>query len=163
MRPVRVSIGQLMIAIAIIAGGLGLVQLDRHDRDFYRFWHEYVIGILPMGCLLLFGLITCLHDLFDEDECRPFLVGFEVVGWVSLFVYASFLAVNYDYRHRTLMRLMPVTSIFYPNGCAYADIPVMSLHIMVIFIPEVLLSLVGGLLFAGLGITVVRKAPERNG
>jgi hypothetical protein len=163
MRAARLSIGRLMIAIAVVAGGLGVIQLDRQDRDFYRFWHEYVIGVVPMACLLLFGLITCLHDLLGKGECHPFLVGFEAVGGVSLFSYASFLAVNYDNRYRTLARLMPVTSIFYPNGCAYADISVMTLHIMMIFVPEVLLSLGGGLLCARLGMTVVRKAPERIG
>jgi hypothetical protein len=163
MRAARLSIGRLMIAIAIVAGGLGVIHLDRHERDFYRFWHEYVIGIVPMACLLVFGLITGLQDLLDKRECRPFLVGFEAVGWVSLFLYASFLAVNHDNRYRTLARLMPVTSIFYPNGCAYADISVMILHIMTLFLPAVLLSLAGGLLCARLGITVVRKAPERIG
>ena len=51
MRSARLSIGRLMIAMAIIAGGLGIIQLDRHDHDFYSLWHEYVIGIVPMACL----------------------------------------------------------------------------------------------------------------
>lgn len=163
MGPARLSIGRLMIAIAIIGAGLGVIQVDRKDPDFYRSWHEYVIGVVPMACLLLYGLIAGLRDLACEDECRPFLVGFEALGWVSMFVYASFLAVNRENRYRTLERLSPVTSLFYPNGCAYADIAVMSLHMTILFIAEFLLCLAGGLLCARLGITVVRKAPERIG
>src|SRR5437868_4242540 len=91
MTPVRLSIGRLMIAIAIIAGGLGIIQIDRNNRDFYQFFHEYVIGMVPMACILLFSLMTCLLDLLGKGECHPFLVGFEALGWASLFVYASLL------------------------------------------------------------------------
>jgi hypothetical protein len=65
-----------------------------------------------MLCLLLFVLITCFLDLLGKGECHPFLVGFEAVGWALLFAYASFLAVNDDYRYRTLDRLRPVTDFF---------------------------------------------------
>jgi hypothetical protein len=99
--------------------------------------------------------------LFGKGECHPFLVGFEAVGWASLFVYASFLAVNYDYEYRTLEYLKPVTKFFYPRGCAYADGDVMSLHMIVLFLPEFFFSLAGGILFAILGIAVARKASER--
>jgi hypothetical protein len=152
-----------MIAIAIIAAGLRIIQVDRNNPDIYRFWHEYVIGIIPMSCLLLLGLTSCFRDLRWKGKCDPFLLGFETIGWASLFVYASFLAVNYDWKYRTLGRLMPITNFFFPNGCAFADIRVMSLHMVTILVPEILLSLAGGSFFARLGITVVRKPSARIG
>jgi hypothetical protein len=163
MNPLRLSIAQLMSGIAIGAGGLYIIQIDRNDPDFYRFWHEYVIGVVPMACLLLLGLIAGLDSLVRRSKCHAFLAGFEMIGWASLFLYASFLAVNYHQKYRTLSRLMPLTHLFFPNGCAYADIPVMTLHMAVLFLAEFLVSLAGGLLFVRLGISVVREPPSRIG
>ena len=114
-----------------------------------------------MACLLLFGLATGLLGLARKGECPPFVVGFEAAGWATLFAYASFLAVNYDYKYRTLDRIRPITNFFYPNGCAYADIPVMSLHMTILFLPELFLALAGGFLSARLGLVLAWKA-ERD-
>jgi hypothetical protein len=154
---------RLMIGVAIIAVALGIIQTDRKSLEVYRYWHEYVIGVVPMTCLLLFGLITCLLDLRGKGERHPFLVGFETFGWATLFLYASFLAVNYgDSAIRTLDWLTPITDFCYPHGCRYASLDVMGLHMTVLFLPEFFLSLVGGVLFSRLRISLVRRAPERG-
>jgi hypothetical protein len=164
MRPVRLSVGRLMIAVAIIAVALGIIQIDSHSFEVFRYWHEYVIGVVPMGSILLFVHLTCLRDLVRRGRCHSSLVGFEVFGWSVLFAYTSFLAVNYgEGATRTLDWLRPVTDFFYPHGCKYASIEVMGLHMVVLFLPMFFLSLAGGFLCGRLGISVIRGAPGASG
>lgn len=156
MNGIRLSIAQLMVAVAVIGAAAALILKDETDQEFYRHWHDYLIGVLPMTGVLAFGLATGLIGLLRKGECRPFVVGFEVTGWALLYVYASFLAVNYHWRDRTLVYLAPVTQLFFPDGYAFTAPRVMALHMILLFIPELLLSLIGGLLSTRLGVTVVR-------
>ncbi len=153
----QLSIAQLMTATASTAIGLGLIQIDRTEGAFYRFWHEYIIGVVPLGCLLFYGLVTALIDLATTGKSSRFVVGFEVAGWLSLLIYASYLGGNYDFSYRTMSKLRPLTDYCFPNGCAYADMPVMSLHMTILFLPQFLFALVGGCVSSGLRIRLVRE------
>lgn len=149
----------MMIAIAIAASGLGIIRIVRNDFQFYRYWYEYVIGVVPMACVLVFGAIAGLFDLIRKGNSHSFLVGFETVGWAILFVYVSFLAVNTHPGSRTVNGLRPITDIYDTNALAHNDAAIVFLHATVMFLPEFCLSLVGGFLSARLGITLARKAP----
>src|SRR3954469_18426068 len=109
MRVPCITIGRLMVAVAVAAFGLSAFRIDLGDWKVYRIWHEYVIGVVPMACVLTYGLFIGCSDLIRQARCHPFLVGFEVFGWASLFALASFMAVNFETQFRLLDRLDPLT------------------------------------------------------
>lgn len=157
MRRPRVTIMRLMVAIAIAAAGLSAFRADLTDWRVYRIWHEYVIGVVPLACVLTYGLVIGSDDLIRLRRCRPFLVGFEVTGWAVLFAYASFLAVNFEHS-RPLDCLYPLTRYTFgtPN-LYYKDPKILAFHLFVLNAPEFALAVVGGWVAAWRRITVVRE------
>src|SRR5690349_17118114 len=98
----RISIARAMIAIGIAAFAFFVFRVDLADWHVYRIWHEYIIGVVPMACVLCYGLLIGCSDILRRGRCHPFLVGFEMFGWGSLFAYASFMAVNFENLTRPL-------------------------------------------------------------
>ena len=156
----RISTARTMLAVAIIAIGFGIIQFDRDWKNvqFYRHYHEVVIGVLPMACLLLFGIVTGLFDLVRKGECHQFLVGFEVLGWASLFAYLVYCSGHYESGDRPLSRLSTASQYVFPwHVIAYRDLRVMSFHMGVFFVPEFILACLGGWASSALGIVLTRR------
>src|SRR5689334_13342300 len=91
MSPPRISIGGSAAGIAVAAMGLAILQGDLSSTRFLINRHVFIISVLPMACLLVWGLIVGCGGLIRRGECPPFLVGFEVFGWA-----AFFLTLAYD-------------------------------------------------------------------
>src|SRR5262245_4277211 len=71
----RISIARAMIAIAIAALAFFVFRIDLGDWRVYRIWHEYIIGIVPMACVLSYGFVIGCSDVLRRGSCHPFLVG----------------------------------------------------------------------------------------
>lgn len=157
MRGHRLTILKLMVAIAIVAAGLSAFRADVLDWRVYSVWHEYVITVLPMACLLTYGLVVGASDLIRLGRCRPFLVGFEVTGWAVLFACASFMAVSIHTNDRILSRLDPLTQYtFGTTNIYYLASEVLAFHLVVLNVPQLALALLGGWAAHSLGVTLVR-------
>src|SRR4051794_264757 len=112
----RISTGRVMLLVAITAVGLGVIQFDRDPANvtFYRHYHEVVVAALPMVCLLLFGILCGVIDLVRTHETPRFLVGFELLGWMSILVYLAYCAGHYQSWERPLSMLADATSYVFP-------------------------------------------------
>jgi hypothetical protein len=146
-----------MVAVAVAAFGFSAFRIDLGDWKVYRIWHEYVIGVVPMACVLTYGLFIGCSDLLRRARCHPFLVGFEVFGWASLFALASFMAVNFETQFRLLDRLDPLTQYaLQTSTLEYKDPKILTFHVIVIGLPELIVALIGGWVTNSLGIVVAR-------
>src|SRR4051794_14972060 len=119
LRLPRFRLRTLMIAVAVVGLGFAAYRIDLTDWTVFRLYHECVVVLVPMACLLLFALIHAASDVWKGDECHPFLLGFEMVGWIELFALASFMAVNFENGRRLLQRIAPLTR-WYVGGPIYA-------------------------------------------
>ncbi len=158
MKPAGFSVARLMGAIAIASLGCAAYRVELADPSVYRLYHELVIGVVPMACLLVFGLAVAGSDVARRGACRPFWLGFELAGWVALFAVASFMAVNFENGRRAIGRLYPLTSWFVgsPN-MTYTDLPVVAFHSALFFVPEFALASLGGWATTSLKVTVARQ------
>jgi hypothetical protein len=155
----RISIARAMVAIGIAALAISVFRTDLTDWQVYRIWHEYVIGVVPMACVLSYGLFAAASDVLRRGRCHPFLVGFEVFGWGSLFAYASFMAVNFEAESRPLDWIFPLTRYVFQTGTIeYKDPWVVTFHLLVLNLPELAMALIGGWATSSLSIVVARTS-----
>ena len=93
MRLLRISIGGSVAGIAVAAIGLSTCK-DLSDTRFLLVQHVFIISVMPMACLLVWGLIIGYAGLIRRGERPTFLVGFEVFGWAALFFHSRFRCVH---------------------------------------------------------------------
>jgi hypothetical protein len=159
----RISMARTILVVAITAAGLGVIQFDRDWKNvqFYRHYHGVVIGVLPMTCLLLFGILTGLLDLARRGECHCFLVGFEVFGWASLFAYLVYCSGHHEPGDQPLYKLTPIVRyVFRWKANPYRDLRVMSFHMAVFFVPELGIALLGGWASSAMNIVLARRSTK---
>ena len=122
---VRVSIAEAMVGVAIVAVGMGVLQDDLArlaSLTSYRpNYHPWVVGLLPMACVLLLGLSRTVFELSRRGECGEFLVGFEVFGVLSMFAYGLFLAISYSYTTDPLARFKPLAWAIFHRAFYYGE------------------------------------------
>ena len=160
MRLPRLSIAWLMVAIAIAAAWCSILHaaLNYGQGLFYNDYHELVIGALPMAFILFHGLLVGCSDIVRRGRCRPFLLGFEVIGWGMVLAYASFMAVEFEAGFRPVARLVPLTEYALGLNTFYLSEPkVVAFQTLVLTAPQLVVALVGGWVTHSLGITVVRE------
>lgn len=157
------SIARLMAAVAMIAFVCLAYHIDLTDHRVWRLGHEYVIGVVPMASLLLFGLLVAGSDLWRRGECHPFAVGFELAGWASLFFYVSFMAINFENGRRWLDVILPTTQWFFRRSALiYADYDVLAFQTLLFFIPELVLAVIGGWATTSLNVCVSRRTQSQS-
>jgi hypothetical protein len=153
VRP-RTSITGLMAAIVIAACGFAVLRRDLVDGPPYRHDHTSIVGVLPMACLLTWAAVVGLITLFRRGECPAFLVGFEVFGWVAVLLFAAYRMV---FHWSPLILFDPLLRRW--DGrvtIPYRDPSVLLFHIVIFLVPQLAVSLLGGLLAHALGIRLVR-------
>jgi hypothetical protein len=84
MRSPRISIAEIMVIVAIAA----LDCLAIRVRSVLILY-PLIFGGLPMQIALVIGLLILFRQRKRGDKPFPFLMGFEVVGWVGLLVYVA--------------------------------------------------------------------------
>jgi hypothetical protein len=116
-----------------------------------------LLGALPMANILAIGLLRLLADRNGRGRTRPFLVGFEVCGWVTLLVFvtgAVLAAEPFADGVGDILRscLRPENPLFLIGAVA------------ILLLPQLALALVGGWLVEGyrieIKIVVHRRAAE---
>ena len=156
MRLLRISIGGSVVGIAVAAIGLSILQRDLSDTRFLLVQHVFMISVLPMACLLVWGLIIGCAGLIRRGECHPFLVGFEVFGWAALFFTVAFDAFTDQYGMYRLSLVAPVARrVLATEAIKFRDIKVILFHMTILSLPALASALGGGWLSQRLGIRVV--------
>lgn len=84
MRSPRISIAEIMVIVAIVAVDCLAIR-GTPDQVLY----PLVFGGFPFQIALIIGLQVLFGRRKRGDKSLPFLMGFEVVGWISLLVYVA--------------------------------------------------------------------------
>jgi hypothetical protein len=83
----RFSIAWIMAIIAIVAIDFAVIR--ELDRTGTLVGGLIAIGSLPMAGILMLGIPSLIKGFSGRGDVRPFLNGFEGVGWTILFVYTG--------------------------------------------------------------------------
>ncbi len=157
MRLPRISLGDSLAGVVAAAIGLAILRTDLTNGPFWRHGHTLVVGMLPMACLLVWGLLVGIGRLIRRNECPPFLVGFEVFGWGALFLFAVYDAAAHLMTEEPLYVVSPLLHRFFSSDTIiYKELKILSFHIMLFFWPIFAFSLIGGWLGQTLDIRLVR-------
>jgi hypothetical protein len=165
MSKLQMSITSLMVAIVVAACGFAILHLDLTHEPFYLYAHTLVVGVLPMACLLTWGVVVGLISLFRRGECSAFLVGFEVFGWAAVLLFVTYTAAVYLPGETPLGLVVPLLVWWDGRDAIPKRDPSVVLFTMGIFLaPQLAVSLLGGLLGHALGIRGVRdRRGEKTG
>jgi hypothetical protein len=90
VKPPRVQLAWVMVAIALIAINLGVLR-ENHFSDNHWDVSLMIQGVLPMGNALVIGLLISRH----RPKSRPFLLGFGIVGAMA----SAFLSLAIFYKN----------------------------------------------------------------
>jgi hypothetical protein len=85
----RFTLATLSLLIAVLAVDFALIRQVVVSGG--SFWTTFAIGFLPMANALVLGLPRTLGS---RGRRGPFLVGFEVVGWLATLAYLAACAID---------------------------------------------------------------------
>ena len=142
--------------IAVAAIRMAILQRDLFSTRFLINRHVFIISVVPMACLLVWGLIIGCGGLIRRGECHPFLVGFEVFGWAALFLTLAYDASADQYGLDRLGFVAPVARrVLATETLKFRDMKVLLFHMTIFLLPALAFSLAGGWWSQRLGIRVV--------
>jgi hypothetical protein len=96
----RFSISSLMAVVLVVALDCMAVNTFMVRPLFRANLSELIVfGTLPMANILAIGLIRLWADRNGRGRTRPFLVGFEVCGWVTLLLFVACAVLATDSFH----------------------------------------------------------------
>ena len=72
----RLWTAQLMLIVAVAAADYLVMRIEPD-------WVLFLVGGLPMQVALVIGLFRMIRARLRHENLSPFLVGFEVGGWIS--------------------------------------------------------------------------------
>ena len=166
MSRVRIPIAGLMAAVMIVAVDAAIVRSMILANSYVPTSPTttmglvvFAMGVLPMASLLIFVALIRLPKLARVEADATSFVGFEVVGWATVFLFVVASAVsppavaNY------------VNTVAWPIGRVLAPMVVRSpewlitavefvLIVAIFFLPELAIAMLGGWLARRAGFTV---------
>jgi len=74
-----------MAIVALVAVDCLAIRVGRSFRTF----NCLIDGALPMQFALAIGLLLMYRLRLRMEKVVPFLIGFEVIGWISLLIYVA--------------------------------------------------------------------------
>jgi hypothetical protein len=80
------SIAETMVIIAIVAVDCLVLRVTPANLTLIY----VIVGGAPVQSALVTGLITMFRRRGQMEKPNPFLIGFEVVGWIGLLIYVAF-------------------------------------------------------------------------
>jgi hypothetical protein len=83
----RFSIAWIMAIIVIVA--IDFAAIRAVDVTGTLVGGLIAVGSIPMAGILMLGIPSLVNGLSRRGKVRPFLNGFEGVGWTTLFVYTG--------------------------------------------------------------------------
>ena len=100
MKWFRFSISSLMAVVLVVALDCMAINMLIVRLLLRPNLSELIVfGALPMANILAVGLLRLWADRKGRGQTRPFLVGFEVCGWVTLFVFVTCAVLATDSLH----------------------------------------------------------------
>lgn len=144
VRRFRCSITGLMAIVALVALDCVVVRTPLSGRSLTA--GMLLLGGLPMANILAAVLLT--PDRSERDPYRPWVVGFEVVGWTALLLYAACAYAHPDVlRESVVQSLKSLRSLGNPAFLAAV--------VAVLSVPQLGLALLGGWLNQRYGIGAI--------
>jgi hypothetical protein len=135
VRRFRCRIAGLMAVVALAALDCAAVRSPLSGRPLTE--TLLLLGGLPMANVLAFGLLLLLLESPGRGACRPWLVGFETVGWSVLLLYA-FCA----FYHPEALRGGVVGALSWLN--ALGNPVFLAAAVAVLISPQLSLAMLGG-------------------
>jgi hypothetical protein len=171
MRALRPSLESLLTFVAIAAVDLAMALTAIRAAHLGSHTHGemapgvFVLGVPLMTGLLVAYLVIMLWGLWQRGECHAFLVGFEVFGWGTLFLYlACFVWTNgwSDLVPRYINTVLsPVSATLLESRQTSSD-SAAAIAAVIVCMPMLFIALIGGILSSRLRITVVVR-PQCDG
>jgi hypothetical protein len=164
----RISIGMLMTVVLILAADIAAgqalfgsnLQITKSTGTTSIDLSLVSLGILPMASLLLLGGIHGLPDLCRRGETSRFSVGFQVFGWVAVFLFCIVTVIApatiLGYANALAKPIAPTFRLWLNRAPEWAQMFVEVVFSAAVFtLPELIFALLGGMLNRKLGVTVV--------
>jgi hypothetical protein len=150
-------VGRFRCSIAGLMAVIGLVALDCMTIRTPLSGLSLTVGMLllgglPMTNILAAGLLPLLSGRSGRGADRPWLVGFEVVGWIALLLYASCAYYHPDALREGLVDALRSLRVL-GNPAFLAGV------VAVLSAPQLGLALLGGWLNRryGIGVTIADR------
>jgi hypothetical protein len=157
----RLSIGRLMVLVAIVAANCWVVRnlLGLEWNSSFGFANSDLdIPLVPMATILAVGFVLVPR----ARARRPGFIGFQATGWAVLLVYVGFCVMAPEWTYNVLYRTFvifwtPVLRYFWVPVFHYLSIDRGALHsyeelLLIILaiplstLPQLLVALLGGFL-----------------
>jgi hypothetical protein len=104
----------MMVVVALVALDLMAIRAPLNGLSVTACMLR--LGGLPMANILAFGLLIVLPDRSWRRVYRHWLAGFEVAGWIALFLYASCAYYHpYALRESVVHAMTPLRALGNPS------------------------------------------------
>jgi hypothetical protein len=172
MRRVRIPIAAVMAGVALFAVDGAIVRSLLASDSVITVSPTtaldlacFAFGVLPMATVLLLVALVQVARCLRSGEPASFFVGFEVLGWASVFLFIVISALSPPligaYTDATAKATGP---FFKPYGLEHAPAWVVGtlefgLVTLIFGVPQMLVALMGGVLarWSGLSVTIERR------
>jgi 4-amino-4-deoxy-L-arabinose transferase-like glycosyltransferase len=131
----RCSVAGLMAVVGLVALDCMAIRTPLSGRSLTA--GMLLLGGLPMANILAAGLLPLLPDRSGREGCRPWLVGFQAVGWTALFLYTSCAYYDPDALRESVVRALKSLRVLGNPTFLIAVAAALS-------VPQLGLALVGG-------------------
>ena len=135
MRHFRYSIAGLMVLVGLAAIDCMAIRGPLSGRPIIA--TLLLLGGLPMANLLAIGLLPLLLGDPGCRGARPSVVGFEVVGWVTLLLYASLVSHRPEALREAVVVALGSVRI-------HGNVAFLTAVMAALLLPQISLSLLGG-------------------
>jgi hypothetical protein len=126
------------------------------------------IGSMPMAGILVLGILSLVRAIMGRGEIRPFLIGFEVVGWTVLLLYTGSpilfpesVAGAIDSAALSLMRLIGLDTVggLDPSWQLFG----LFLFVLILLLPQLAFALIGSWLNQRFRIRIIIERRRATG
>jgi hypothetical protein len=149
MKMPRLTIAWIMSSVVVAA--INLAAIRALDGTSTLVGWLFVLGAMPMASILVLGIPSLVRGFSGRGKIRPFLIGFEAVGWTVLLIYTS-TAVLFPVSVGRVVEWV-VNSVFIFFGIDFGSVRgldaalelfVLFLFLLIPLVPQLAIALVGG-------------------
>jgi hypothetical protein len=159
MKLPRFSIAWIMAIIVIAA--IDLAAIRALDETNTVIGPLIIIGSMPMASILILGIPNLVRGSTGRGKIRPFLVGFEGVGWTVLLVYTGSAILFAE----SVAEAIDLSAYFLMSLIGVDTFQLFGLFVLVLLLllPQMFVALVGGWLNQRFKITIAIKRRHATG
>jgi hypothetical protein len=160
----------MMAGVAVVAVNLVLLQtcvsLTNAAPPLLM---QHIQGLVPILNVLVVSLCLIFLELRRSGECRPSLLGIQVFGWAAVLLYLGLftLAPNVIWAYlEAVAGALQSAKLFDPKRSegppATVLLNALPFYLVAVWLPQICLAVLGGLVFSKTGIHLARRLPERT-